>query len=164
MYQTNMYEGMLSETVVTRGANGDLINAYLARPLGPGPYPGMVLIHHLPGWDEWYRETTRKFAHHGFVAISPNLYSRDGHGTPEDVAAKVRAAGGVPDDQMVGDVEGSLRYLRALPTSSGKVGCFGTCSGGRQPHRPLRCRRRLLGGACGHGRVRAQPQESRRPD
>lgn len=132
MYQTNMYEGMLSETVVTRGANGDLINAYLARPLGPGPYPGMVLIHHLPGWDEWYREATRKFAHHGFVAISPNLYSRDGHGTPEDVAAKVRAAGGVPDDQMVGDVEGSLRYLRALPTCSGKVGCFGTCSGGRQ--------------------------------
>ena len=61
MYQTNMYEGMLAETTVIRGANGDLINAYLARPLGPGPYPGMVLIHHLPGWDEWYREATRKF-------------------------------------------------------------------------------------------------------
>jgi len=132
MYQTNMYEGMLAETVVVRGANGDLINAYLARPLGPGPYPGMVLIHHLPGWDEWYREATRKFAHHGYVTISPNLYSRDGHGTPEDVAAKVRAAGGVPDDQMVGDVEGSLRFLRGMPNCSGKVGCFGTCSGGRQ--------------------------------
>src|SRR5438094_1632251 len=36
-------EGMLSETVIIRGANGDLINAYFARPLGPGPYPGMVL-------------------------------------------------------------------------------------------------------------------------
>jgi carboxymethylenebutenolidase len=32
---------------------------------------------------------------------------------------------------MVGDVEGSLRFLRALPNCSGKVGCFGTCSGGR---------------------------------
>ena len=106
MYQTNQYEGMLAETVIIRGANGDLINAYLAKPLGPGPYPGMVLIHHLPGWDEWYREATRKFAHHGFVTISPNLYYRDGHGTPEDVAAKVRAAGGVPDSQMLGDVEG----------------------------------------------------------
>ena len=52
MYQTNQYEGMLAETVIIRGANGDLINAYFARPLGPGPYPGMVLIHHLPGWDE----------------------------------------------------------------------------------------------------------------
>ena len=71
MYQTNQYEGMLSETVIIRGANGDIINAYLAKPLGPGPYPGMVLIHHLPGWDEWYREAARKFAHHGFVTISP---------------------------------------------------------------------------------------------
>jgi carboxymethylenebutenolidase len=131
MYQTNMYEGMLAETVTMRGANGDLINAYFARPLGPGPYPGMVLIHHLPGWDEWYREATRRFAHHGFTTISPNLYYREGHGTPEDVAAKVRAAGGVPDAQMVGDVDGALRYLKSLPYSSGKVGCFGTCSGGR---------------------------------
>ncbi len=41
------------------GANGDTINAYLARPLGPGPYPAMVLAHHMPGWDQWYRETTQ---------------------------------------------------------------------------------------------------------
>ena len=102
---------------------------------GPRTLPGMVLIHHLPGWDELYREFTRRFAHHGFVTISPNLYYRDGHGTPEDVAAKVRAAGGVPDAQMLGDVEGALRYLRAMPNCSGKVGCFGTCSA--DARRPL---------------------------
>src|SRR5262245_66343611 len=88
MYQTNMYEGMLAETVTIPGCKGDMINAYFARPLGTGPFPGMVLIHHLPGWDEWYREATRKFAHHGYATISPNLYSREGHGTPEDVAAR----------------------------------------------------------------------------
>src|SRR5499427_10478736 len=121
MYQTDMYEGMIAETVTMHGASGDVINAYFARPLGPGPFPGVVLIHHLPGWDEWYREATRRFAHHGFVTISPNLYYRDGHGTPEDVAAKVRAVGGVSDSQMLGDVEGSLRYLRVLPNCSGKV-------------------------------------------
>jgi carboxymethylenebutenolidase len=132
MYQTNMYEGMLAETVTMQGANGDMINAYFARPLGAGPFPGMVLVHHLPGWDEFYRETTRRFAHHGYLAISPNLYSREGHGTPEDVAAKVRAAGGVPDDQVVGDAEGARRFLDALPYSTGKIGIFGTCSGGRQ--------------------------------
>ena len=131
MYHTNMYEGMLAETITMRGAKGDVINAYYARPLGPGPFPGMVAIHHAPGWDEWYREATRKFAHHGYAAISPNLYFRDGHGTPEDVGAKVRAAGGVPDDQAVGDVEGAMRYLRSLPYVNGKVGVFGTCSGGR---------------------------------
>ena len=94
MYQTDQYEGMIAETVSMKGHNGDSINAYVARPLGAGPFPGMVVIHHAPGWDEWYRECTRRFAHHGYVSISPNLYFRDGHGSPEDVGAKVRAAGG----------------------------------------------------------------------
>src|ERR687892_64286 len=131
MYQTNMYEGMLAETVTLQGHKGETINAYCARPLGPGPYPGMVVIHHAPGWDEWYRECARRFAHHGYAAISPNLYFREGHGTPEDVGAKVRSAGGVPDDQVLGDLEGSLRLLRSQPHVSNKVGVFGTCSGGR---------------------------------
>ncbi len=131
MYETNMYEGMLAETVTMPGADGHVINAYFARPLGPGPFPGMVLIHHIPGWDEWYREATRKFAHHGYAAISPNLFHRAGHGTPDDVAAKVRAQGGVPDDQAVGDIQGAMQYLRSLPNNNGKVGVFGTCSGGR---------------------------------
>jgi carboxymethylenebutenolidase len=131
MYQTDMYEGMLAESVTLAGFQGDIINAYFARPMGPGPFPGMVVIHHMPGWDEWYREATRKFAHYGYAAVSPNLYFREGHGTPEDVAAKVRAGGGVADDQVVGDVEGAMHYLRSLPYNNGKVGVFGTCSGGR---------------------------------
>jgi carboxymethylenebutenolidase len=131
MYTTDQYEGMLAETVTIHGHNGDVINAYMARPLGKGPFPGVVLIHHMPGWDEWYREATRKFAHHGYVSISPNLYFRAGHGTPEDVTAAVRAEGGVPDEQAVGDIAGAMRYLRSLPYLNGKVGVFGTCSGGR---------------------------------
>jgi carboxymethylenebutenolidase len=91
----------------------------------------MVLAHHMPGWDEWYKEATLRFARQGYATISPNLYYRVGHGTPEDVAAKARAAGGVPDDQAVGDLEGAALFLKSLPTSSGKVGIFGTCSGGR---------------------------------
>ena len=42
MYQTDMYEGVLAETVGFPGANGEWINAYFARPLGPGPFPAMV--------------------------------------------------------------------------------------------------------------------------
>jgi carboxymethylenebutenolidase len=132
MYRTDAYEGMLAETITMHGAGGEVINAYFARPLGPGPMPGLVVIHHAPGWDEWYREATRKFAHHGYAALSPNLYFREGHGSPEDVAAKVRAAGGCPDDQVMGDLEGAMRFLRSLPYVNGKVGVFGTCSGGRQ--------------------------------
>ena len=131
MYQTDMYEGMLAETTTIQGHNGDAINAYMAKPLGPGPFPGMVLIHHVPGWDEWYREAARRYAHHGYVAISPNLYHRSGNGVPAEVAAKVRESGGIPDEQALGDIEASLRFLKTLPYLNGKVGVFGTCSGGR---------------------------------
>ena len=159
-YRTDMYEGMLAETVTTRGHNGDTINAYFARPLGPGPFPGVVLIHHAPGWDEWYRETTRKFAHHGYLAISPNIYYRFGHGSPDDVAAKVRAAGGVPDDDVVGDIAGGLASLKSLPQTNGKVGVFGTCSGGRQAFL-VACRTKGFDAAvdCWGGRVVMSAQE-----
>ena len=131
MYTTDQFEGMIAETTVIRGHNGDLINAYYARPSGPGPFPSVVLIHHLPGWDELYREFTRRIAHHGYLAISPDLYCREAKGTPEDVAAAVRADGGVSDDQALGDIQGAAEYVLALPLSNGKVGTFGTCSGGR---------------------------------
>ncbi len=58
------YEGMMAETVNLHGHQDDLIDAYLARPLGPGPHPGIVIIHHMPGWDEWTKEVARKFAYH----------------------------------------------------------------------------------------------------
>jgi carboxymethylenebutenolidase len=126
-----MYEGMLAETVAVHSRKGDSINAYLARPLGPGPFPGIVLIHHMPGWDEWYREITRRFAHHGYLAVCPNLYLRYGHGSPDDVAARVRGSGGVGDDEVVADVQGCVDFLRANVACDSKLALFGTCSGGR---------------------------------
>jgi carboxymethylenebutenolidase len=134
MVRTDTYEGLLAETVMIASANGDWVNAFFARPLGAGPFPAMVLAHHMPGWDEWYREATLKFALHGYITITPNLYFRTGHGTPEDVAAKVRGEGGIPDDQAVGDLAGAMQYVRMLPYSNGKVGVFGTCSGGRHAY------------------------------
>ena len=130
-YTTDMYEGMMAETVAITGHGGLRVNAYFARPLGPGPFPGVVLIHHRPGWDEWYREATRKFAYHGYVAICPNLYFSFGHGTPEEATSKMRASGGVHDDDVVADISNAAEFLRSLPFSTGKVAGFGTCSGGR---------------------------------
>jgi len=124
--------GAIVAGVTTCAAGGgDLIHAYVARPEGPGPFPGVVLVHHMPGWDEFYREMTIRFANHGYTAINPDLYCRAGHGTPDDVTAGVRAEGGVPDDQVVADLEAAMRWLKALPTSNGRVGIIGTCSGGR---------------------------------
>jgi carboxymethylenebutenolidase len=159
-YRTDMYEGMLAETVMMKGNNGENINAYFARPLGSGPFPSIVLIHHAPGWDEFYREMTRKFAYHGYMAISPNLYYRLGHGTPEDIGAKARADGMVSDDQAVGDIVGARDYVALLPQSNGKVGVIGTCSGGRQAFL-VGCRTKAFNAVvdCWGGRVVMTPQE-----
>jgi len=149
-----MYEGMLAETVNIKGHHGDMIESYLARPLGGGPYPGVVVIHHLPGWDEATKEIVRKFAYHGYVTISPHLHHREGPASNEELYEAIRAAGGVPDDRCIGDVDGAIAYLESLPYYSGKVGVIGYCSGGRLSCRlqypQNRCRGRLLRRAGGH--------------
>jgi carboxymethylenebutenolidase len=128
-----MYDAMQAETVFLAGHNGDRIEGYLARPLGPGPYGAVVVIHHMPGYDEATKEMTRKFAAHGYLALCPNLFYREAPGaSPDDAAATVRAAGGVPDERLIGDVAGAAAYLRSFPSANGKVGVIGHCSGGRQ--------------------------------
>jgi carboxymethylenebutenolidase len=126
-----IYQGQLSETITTRGADGDNIESYYARPLGPGPFPGVVVIHYGPGLDEWNRELARKFAHHGYAAIAPNFYSRYEAQSPEEQGALARAQAGVSDDQAIADVAGAADFLRAQPYSNGKLGVIGCCSGGR---------------------------------
>jgi carboxymethylenebutenolidase len=134
MRTTDRYEGLLAETITVPGHGGDRIHAYSARPLGPGPFPGVVLFHHRPGWDEWYRHATRLFAHHGYVAVCPDLYCRVGHGEPDDIAARAQAEGGVADEQVIGDAAACVELLRSHPTSNGRIGYFGTCSGARHAY------------------------------
>ena len=129
-----MHDATMAETIRISGHNGDEIDAYLARPMGAGPYPGVVVIHHMPGWDEGTKEITRKFAAHGYIGLAPNLHFREGPGTPQEMSAAVRAAGGVPDVRCIGDLEGAAQNLRLLPYSNKKIGIIGYCSGGRQAY------------------------------
>ncbi|MGC8626254.1 MAG: dienelactone hydrolase family protein [Acidimicrobiales bacterium] len=122
-----------AETTSIIGHGGDKIEAYVAQPLGAGPYGGVVLIHHMPGYDEGMKEKARRFAANGYIACLPNLYSREAPGaSPEDAAAAARARGGVTDEQLVGDVDGAAKHIRSLASSNSKVGVIGYCSGGRQ--------------------------------
>ncbi|HEX3946436.1 MAG TPA: dienelactone hydrolase family protein, partial [Acidimicrobiales bacterium] len=128
-----MTDGMRAESIRITGHEGAELEAYLAEPLGDGERGGVVVIHHMPGYDAATKEITRRFAAEGYLAICPNLYSREGIGaSPDDAAAAARAKGGVPDDQLVGDVGAVADHLRSLGSSNGKVGTIGYCSGGRQ--------------------------------
>lgn len=154
------YDGLLGETIRINGHQGDLIDAYLARPLGSGPYPGVVVIHHMPGYDEATKEIARKFAHHGYAALMPNLHFREGKGSPEANSASVREAGGMPDDRTLGDVDAAAAYLRTLPYHNGKIGVIGYCSGGRQVYLTA-CKLSGIDAAvdCYGGGVTAPPEE-----
>jgi carboxymethylenebutenolidase len=128
-----MYDATLAETINITGAGGDEIEAYSARPLAPGPFGGIVVIHHLPGYDRQAKEFTRSLAVAGYNAVLPHLYSREGRGaSPDDAMAAARAKGAIPlpNERVVGEVEGASAYLRGLTNSNGKIGVIGHCSGG----------------------------------
>jgi len=128
-----MGESLSAQTVLITGHDRDEVEAYLARPAGEGSRGGVVVIHHMPGYDRATKEIVRRFAELGFDAICPNLYWREAPGAaPEDAATTVRAKGGVPDERLIGDVAGATKYLRLLPSSNSRVGVIGYCSGGRQ--------------------------------
>jgi carboxymethylenebutenolidase len=85
-----MYDAMLAETVTIRGHGGDEIEAYLARPMSQGPFGGVVVIHHMPGYDAPTKEIARRFAAHGYNALMPNLYHRDAPGASPDDGSPAR--------------------------------------------------------------------------
>ncbi|BBZ48253.1 dienelactone hydrolase family protein [Mycobacterium parmense] len=125
-------DAIRAETVTITGHGGDEIEAYQAVPLAEGSRGGVVWIHHMPGYDRETKEFVRRLAVNGLHAVAPNLYSREAPGaSPDDAAAAARAAGGVPDERLVGDVAGAVEHLRSLPGTNGKYGVIGHCSGGR---------------------------------
>lgn len=124
---------MTTETILITGHGGDEVQAYVASPSDEGARGGVVVIHHMPGYDRGTKEIVRRFAELGYDAICPNLYHREAPGAaPDDAAAAARASGGVPDGRLIGDVGAAAEHLRSLPRSNGKVGVIGYCSGGRQ--------------------------------
>ncbi len=126
-------DGITAGTIDILGAGGEEVEAYAASPMAETQRGGIVLIHHMPGYDRWSKEVVRRFAVDGYDVVMPNLYSREAPGAdPDDAAAAARANGGVPGERLVGDVAGAAQYLRGLPTSNGKVAVIGHCSGGRQ--------------------------------
>ena len=128
-------DAIRAETITITGDDGDEIEAYRGMPLTEAARGGIVWIHHMPGYDRETKEFVRRLAVSGYHVVAPNLYSREAPGAaPDDAAAAVRAAGGVPDERLVGDVAGAVEHLRGLPGANGKFGVIGHCSGGRHAY------------------------------
>jgi carboxymethylenebutenolidase len=131
--RTNVTHNLQADTITIKAFNDDEIEAYLAIPTDVDKGGSIVVIHHMPGYDEATKEIARKFAANGYAALVPNLYWREAPGaSPDDAAATARSQGGVSDEQLVGDVAGAMAHLQSLSGSNGKVASIGYCSGGRQ--------------------------------
>src|SRR5512143_1476812 len=125
---------MTTQYVTLKTDDGADVDAYYAKPVGAGPFPGVVVIQHIMGVDEWIMEVCRRFAHHGYAAVAPNLYARIGgiEGNEiDELVASLRGKGGLNDDNVMNDVKASIAFLRAQPDNNAKVGTIGFCMGGR---------------------------------
>ena len=54
------------------------IDALLDVPAGPGPWPGVVIIHDAMGYGPDKESINSRVAAGGYVALTPNLFARGG--------------------------------------------------------------------------------------
>ncbi|MGW5524658.1 dienelactone hydrolase family protein [Gordonia sp. NPDC003950] len=116
----------MPDTQVTT-PNGS-IDAVLATPSTPGPWPGVVIVHDALGVTDDLRDTARRFADAGYLAIAPDMYSRGG---------RVRCIRSVMRDLIAGngrsvdDILAARDHLAALTNDcTGQIGVAGFCMGG----------------------------------
>ena len=124
-------ERIRSEMIRYPSQDGAMVNAYISRPTAAGRRPGVIVTADAFGLSDHTKDVARRFAAAGYVAIAPDLYTREGAPDPnnmDDVIQKMFAA---PDAQVLSDLDGAAVFLKRQARSNGKVGIIGFCSGGR---------------------------------
>ncbi len=104
------------------------IDALLSIPDGEGPWPGVVVVHDAFGYGPDNESTSVRIAAAGFVAITPNMYSRGGRVRciPRVFRELLSRRGRALDDILA-----ARDHVQAMPECTGAVGIVGFCMGGR---------------------------------
>jgi carboxymethylenebutenolidase len=132
VFLSGSFQAMRAGDVVTETVSftsgGEIVSAYVARPGGRGPFPGLILIHEWWGLDEWVKQNAREFAGRGYVALAVDLY-RGRVAKDRDLAHELSRA--LPQDRALRDMEAAIAYLRRQPyVIAEKIGSVGWCMGG----------------------------------
>jgi len=134
-------KGLTIETVKLP-TKGTQIPAYVARPADKAKHPVVIVVNEIFGIHDYIKDTCRRLAKLGYVAIAPDLLSGMGPngGGTSDVATKGNNAVGVairelPPDQITADLNATADYVAKLPASNGKLAVGGFCWGGTQTFR-----------------------------
>ncbi len=116
----------LSALSKSRGGSERLMG-YLARPVGDGPWPGVVLVHEIFGVDEVMRRHARRMASAGYLTLAVDLYS-DG-GARRCLVSTMRSLYS-GRGRAYRDIDTARRWLLDSSATTTKVGVLGFCMGG----------------------------------
>ena len=125
-------DGLVAGEVWVPVGDGEL-PAYRAMPAGAGPHPILLVVQEVFGVDEYLKDTCRRAAHEGFVAIAPELYARQGKaGECETREALFAIVGAAPDAQVMTDLDACADFAaNACRADATRLGVTGFCWGGR---------------------------------
>jgi carboxymethylenebutenolidase len=119
---------------VTIDVNGFKMPAYRAAPAGKTGLPVVLVLSEIFGVHEYIADTANRFAKAGYLAIAPELFVRQGDAQGYGEMAKLMAEviSKVPDAQVLGDLDATVKWAAANGGDASKVGITGFCWGGRQ--------------------------------
>lgn len=119
---------------VTIDVNGFKMPAYRAAPAGKTGLPVVLVLSEIFGVHEYIADTARRFARAGYLAIAPELFVRQGDAQSYGEMAKLIAEviSKVPDEQVLGDLDATVKWAAANGGDAAKLGVTGFCWGGRQ--------------------------------
>ncbi len=113
--------------------SGFSVPFFYAMPAGKKNLPVVLVVQEIFGVHEYIADTCRRFAKAGYLAIAPELYARQGDPTKYGETAKLIAevVSKVPDEQVMGDLDGAVKWAGENGGDLKKVGITGFCWGGR---------------------------------
>lgn len=102
------------------------LKAYLALPVGTGPWPGVVVIQDALGLSDDIREQADRLAAAGYLAVAPDLYSGRGLRCVIATLQASRSGKGAAYE----DIEAARRWLAGREDCTERIGIIGFCMGG----------------------------------
>jgi carboxymethylenebutenolidase len=125
---TDAHGPRLQDVELASGAGGTPgLHGVLGIPPGPGPWPGVVLVHELFGIDDVMRRQVQRMAAAGYLSLMPDLFTAGGARRCLVPTFRAIAAG---SGRPFVDVEAARTHLASLPDCTGRIGVLGFCMGG----------------------------------
>jgi len=124
--------GLTSSEINFASADGAAVGAYLTRPKGDVARPAVVVIHGRDGINDQIRDVARKLAKAGYVALAPDLLSRQGRTSSIVESEAASATDRREDDEtIIKKLNAGMNYLKGQSfVGANKIGVIGFCWGG----------------------------------